>query len=38
VILLAAKKFIILAVAAIGAAIKKLFGGKDKNKPGPTVQ
>ena len=38
VILLAAKKGIILVVAAIGAAIKKLFGGKDKNKPGPTVQ
>jgi len=38
VILLAAKKFIILAVAAVGAALKKLFGGKDKNKPGPTVQ
>ena len=38
VILLAAKKFIILAVAAIGAWLKKLFGGKDKNKPGPTVQ
>ena len=38
VILLAAKKFIVLAVVAIGAAIKKLFGGKDKNKPGPTVQ
>ncbi|HEV2606510.1 MAG TPA: DUF2167 domain-containing protein [Xanthomonadaceae bacterium] len=38
VILLAAKKFIILVVAALGAGIKKLFGGKDKNKPGPTVQ
>jgi uncharacterized membrane-anchored protein len=38
VILLAAKKGIIVVVAAIGAAIKKLFGGKDKNKPGPTVQ
>ena len=38
VILLAAKKFVVLAVVAIGAAIKKLFGGKDKNKPGPTVQ
>jgi uncharacterized membrane-anchored protein len=38
VILLAAKKFIILVVAAIGAGIKKLFGRKDKNKPGPTVQ
>lgn len=38
VILLAAKKFILLVVAAIGAAIKKLFGGKDKNKPGPTLQ
>jgi uncharacterized membrane-anchored protein len=38
VILLAAKKFIIIAIAAIGAAIKKLFGGKDKSKPGPTVQ
>jgi uncharacterized membrane-anchored protein len=38
VILLAAKKFVIVAVVAIGAAIKKLFGGKDKNKRGPTVQ
>jgi uncharacterized membrane-anchored protein len=38
VILLAAKKFIIIAIAAIAAALKKLFGGKDKNKPGPTVQ
>ncbi|HTA66552.1 MAG TPA: DUF2167 domain-containing protein [Xanthomonadaceae bacterium] len=38
VILLAAKKFIILAVAAVGAWLRKLFGGKDKNKPGPTVQ
>ncbi len=38
VILLAAKKFIILAVAAVAAGIKKLFGGKDRNKPGPTVQ
>ena len=38
IILLAAKKFIIVAVVAIGAAIKKLFGGKDRNKPGPTVQ
>jgi uncharacterized membrane-anchored protein len=38
VILLAAKKFIILAIAAIAAAFKKLFGGKDRNKPGPTVQ
>jgi uncharacterized membrane-anchored protein len=38
VILLAAKKFVILAVAAIGTAIKKLFGGKDRNKRGPTVQ
>ena len=38
VILLAAKKLIILAIAAIAAAFKKLFGGKDKNKPGPTVQ
>ncbi len=37
-LLLAAKKFVVLAVVAIGAAIKKLFGGKDKNKPGPTVQ
>jgi len=37
-ILLAAKKIILVAVAAIGAWIKKLFGGKDKNKPGPTVQ
>ena len=36
-ILLAAKKFVVLAVVAIGAAIKKLFGGKDNNKPGPTV-
>jgi uncharacterized membrane-anchored protein len=38
VILLAAKKFIILVVAAVGAWVRKLFGGKDKNKPGPTVQ
>ncbi len=38
VILLAAKKFIIIAVAAIAAWMKKVFGGKDKNKPGPTVQ
>lgn len=38
VILLAAKKFIVIAFVAIGAAIKKIFGGKDKNKPGPTVQ
>ena len=37
IILLAAKKFVVLAVVAIGAAIKKLFGGKDNNKPGPTV-
>ena len=36
-ILLAAKKFVVLAVVAIGAAIKKLFGGKDNNKRGPTV-
>jgi uncharacterized membrane-anchored protein len=38
VILLAAKKLVIVIIAAIGAGIKKLFGGKDKNKPGPTVQ
>lgn len=38
IILLAAKKFIILGIAAIAAAFKKFFGGKDKNKPGPTVQ
>ena len=38
VILLAAKKFVILIVAGIAAFIRKLFGGKDKNKPGPTVQ
>ncbi len=38
VILLAAKKLVILAIAAIAAAFKKLFGGKDKNKRGPTVQ
>ena len=36
-ILLAAKKFVVLAVVAIGAAIKKLFGGKDNNKRVPTV-
>ena len=36
-ILLAAKKFVVLAVVAIGAAIKKLFGSKDNNKRGPTV-
>ncbi|HTD29871.1 MAG TPA: DUF2167 domain-containing protein [Xanthomonadaceae bacterium] len=38
VILLAAKKFIILAFAAIAAWFKKMFGGKDKNKRPPTVQ
>ena len=38
VILLAAKKFIILAIAGIAAAFRKFFGGKDKNKPGPTVR
>ncbi len=38
VILLAAKKIILLAIAAIAAGFRKLFGGKDKNKPGPTVQ
>ena len=38
VILLAAKKFIILGIAAIAGLFRKLFGGKDKNKPGPTVQ
>jgi uncharacterized membrane-anchored protein len=38
VILLALKKFVIFIIAGIAAGIKKLFGGKDKNKPGPTVQ
>jgi uncharacterized membrane-anchored protein len=34
VLLLAAKKFIVLALLAIGAFIKKMFGGGDKNKGG----
>jgi uncharacterized membrane-anchored protein len=38
VILLAAKKLVIVVFAAIAAGVKKLFGGKDKNKRGPTVQ
>lgn len=38
VILLALKKFIVIIIAAAAAGIKKLFGIKDKNKPGPTVQ
>lgn len=34
VLLLAFKKFVVLGVVAIGAAIKKLFGGKDKRDGG----